>query len=231
MKYLAVIVLVLFTSCRSINTTCDSSDLAFFESRYSGVTQAETTFTFSCGRSIAVVGYIEDLNDSNGISEYALIECITHKTVGAWSAGELCHLSFGSDSLKVQQLEYLPIGESFAFKLVPWKIFTFYCDDERIESNDRFNPLIHYTQKEIESTLALYDTCSKRYTEGKSNIGEIEDTLNLSGRLFVSSVSGSVQARKLLQEYRMVFDLDGAYREYYDRLIAMLQYADSMNRS
>lgn len=175
----------------------------------------ETHFTFSNKQRILLCGYKEE-NAEELFSEFLLQVCGKDSIIDFWDALQLCRVKFEKDTLKVTEIMNLPIAKNRKYALVDWSIENIYFINGKLNRDFQVNPHIRkYTRKEIRMTLSEFENADKIIDDNK---------MELLNRLFISSISGSQQAKKYFRAFEKKFgELDGAFAEEYNDLSAMLR--------
>ena len=192
---------------------CPKSDLAS--------TTADSIFTLSNNKKIALCGYrnLESLPVT--FSEFVLAECNGKYILDSWDATQICRIEVQKDTLMVNELYILPTGKKFDPVEIVWSTEKIYFSNDRPIKKRFINRQIRkYSEKEILEVLSLYET----------KISTIEfDKMQIARKLFVATISGSNKARQYFLNFpEKCGILDGAYKEEYRELISMLQLWDEL---
>ena len=184
----------------------------------------DTAFYFSNNKSIILCGYKDTETIENEIifSEFILANCSTKSVIDFWGSLKKCRVLCTKDTLLIEELKNLPAGENMSFKQTVWTIEKIYFVNDKINRKLFVNKNIRkYSNQEIQSVLLEYESRKPGHFEGK----EV-----LLYHLFISTISGSTQARKYFNEFKNKFEIhkgDGAMAEESNELIKMLHQWDS----
>ena len=179
----------------------------------------EAIFNFTNGNSIALCGYVEAKENETTYSDFVLAVCGQDKIIDSWDAQTFCLARIKRDTLVIEQLHYLPTGDNFSFQQTVWRIEKIYFSDGKVERGIELNRKIRrYSVQETKSVLEDYENA-------KGNLSD--DKMILASKLFVAAISGDKAARKYLGDFKTRFgELDGAFAEDYEELVAMLNSWD-----
>lgn len=182
-------------------------------------TKADTTFQFSNGKTIVLCGYKNPDSKPTTFSEFILSVCGQDTIIDFWGAVLTCRLKFSKDTLLVDQLQNLPTGTNFKFQETTWTTEKIYFSGEIIVSKLAVNRQIRkYNQNEIQTVLKTYETAKPGLDDSK---------MEIANKLFVATISDDKKARQYFKEFNIKFGiLDGAYKEEYSDLTAMLELWD-----
>ena len=188
------------------------------KTQYAG-TKADTTFTLSKGKRIALCGYKNPKSKPTTFSEFVLAVCGQDTIIDFWGAVLTCRLKVDKDTLLIDELQNLPTGKNFKYQETVWTTEKIYFRGERIVRKLAVNKQIRkYNQNEIQLVLRTYE---------RAKPGLDDDKMELANKLFIATISGNKKARQYFNEFKNKFgELDGAFSEEYSDLTAMLQLWD-----
>lgn len=223
MKYLCLtvlnITLVLVVFGQKLHPNCSCPKTIYAE------THPDTVFYLTNGKSIALCGNrdIETVKGKTLYSEFVLSPCGSDKIIKFWGALKLCQITVVKDTLIVQELINLPVGKNMSYLETIWTVEHIYYDRGIPVTDLCINPQFpKYNESQKNKVLILY-----KHSPDVNN----DNTIEIADKLFISTISGSQQARNYLINFRNKFKtLDGVYLEGYDDLIRMLKLWDSKNR-
>ncbi len=185
-------------------------------------TEADTVFHFSKGHSIALCGYRYPDTDPPQFTEFALSVCGQDTTLGFWGALYQYRVNLKQDTLFINRIEYLPVGENFKRKEVRWSTEKLSFKGNRVERYTTVNKMINlYDSRQIQLVLQDYTQAFKQ-PEKKYD--------KLMGELFVATLSGSKEARQDLFSMKNL-TIGAAGGEYQDRLIRMLYFWEAQHNT
>lgn len=205
-------IFLISTCLASNNEKCNCFQ---FQSEF-GIRQDSVIFNFSNGKSIILCGFYNEKEAH--FSEFTLSVCGHDNTIGFWGAVKDCKVKQEGDTLLIDELKDLPVGNSLDYAKVIWTTNKIY-----FEENNLINKLVvnrdikKYNQNEIQ--LVLSDFLSN-YEKKDIPIAK-EIILN---RIFIACISGSQDAEMYFNDIEKYFGvLDGIYKEEYNDLKDMLQ--------
>ncbi|HYV90788.1 MAG TPA: hypothetical protein VE978_03360 [Chitinophagales bacterium] len=189
------------------------------KTQYTG-TKPDTSFYLTNGNAIVLCGYRNPDIEPVTFSEFILAVCGHDTIIGFREAEVICRLKTIKDSLLIEELKYLPVGENFAYDQAVWTIERIYFSKNKIDRKLSINKGIHkYADSEIQSVLKEFET---------SEYGMNDKNMELAHKLFIATISGDKTARKYFQEFENKFGtLNGAFAEEYEELVAILSLWDS----
>lgn len=131
---------------------------------------------------------------------------------------------FSNDTLWVNQLELLAMGENLELVKFPWKIGAFYLEDGSFGYTERLYEKLRYDQKTIESILKEYETTEWRTQQED---WEYVDSvlMNLANKLLIAAISGSEKSEMYFKEFETKVKPDGIYASWYIIMENMLKFA------
>ncbi|MGC3943793.1 MAG: hypothetical protein QM762_04500 [Chryseolinea sp.] len=177
-------------------------------------TKPEAVFTLPNGK-IALCGYAETKDNEKLYSEFVLAACGDKKIIDFWDAITTCRIVTNNDTLRVEELKNLPTGDDLKFVSTVWNIDKLYFKNGQVQRNTSLNRKIRkYSQQEIKSVLAEYEHLNRKLDY---------NDMDLINKLFMAAISGDKTARKYLTDKNRFEYFDGAFKEDYDELIAMLK--------
>ncbi len=176
----------------------------------------DTTFYLSNGKAIVLCGYKNPDSNPTTFSEFVLSVCGQDTIIDFWGAVLTCRLRVKKDTLLVDQLETLPTGKDFTFQETVWTTEKIYFSNGVVVRNLTTNKTIRkYSKQEIQTVLTEFENTKKGYDVKK---------MDIAYKLFIAAISGNETAKKYFFEFENKFwTLDGADRETYSDLTAMLQ--------
>lgn len=188
------------------------------KTQYAG-TKADTTFRLSNGKKIALCGTRNPASKPATYSKFVLAVCGQDSIIDFWNASLTCRLKVNKDTLLVNRLQNLPIGEGFKSKETVWSTDKIYFSGQKAEKKLVVNRNIRkYTKATIQTVLKTYETAKPGIDESK---------MVLANRLFVAAISGDIKAREYFKQFKTKFGtLDGAFAEEYNDLTSMLALWD-----
>lgn len=182
-------------------------------------TKPDTTFNFSNGKSIDLCGYVNP-GTPKTYSEFVLTVCGQDTIIDFWGAVKTCKIKVKNDTLFVENLYILPVGQSFKSKEIVWITDQIYFEGSKTARKKIINKAIPlYDKVKIESVL----------TEYKTSIPDVnERRMDILTKLFVATISGNNEARLSFNDFQTKFGtLDGEYSEQYIELKEMLLQWDN----
>lgn len=182
-------------------------------------TKADTTFHLSSGKTIVLCGYKNPDSKPSTFSEFFLSVCGQDTIIDFWGAVLTCRLKVSKDTLFVDELKNLPTGEDFKYQETVWTTEKIYFSGQKVVRKLVVNRQIRkYSQFEIQAVLKTYETA-------KSGLGDSK--MVIANKLFIATISGDKKARQYFKEFNNKFGiLDGAFKEEYSDLTAMLELWD-----
>ncbi len=235
---LIYILIVLFISCTEINfsdstipTETENIEMqnptASIKSEecncYKGVGSSETdvpilTYSFTNGKSISICGYhIEDYKNYH-VSEFNVFDCSTGSSLTEYDAMTHCEIKTRNDTVIIQLLENLPIGENWEWKLV--QIAEQYITSSNYGlSISELKVNINALKIDSEKQIAFL----KSIQSEQGFQGNWEDELGL---LEVLSLTGNEEAWKILKNYEDFkgIQTDGAMAEQWYNAVATVEW-------
>ena len=179
----------------------------------------DTSFYLSNGKTIILCGYKNPGSNPTTYSEFILSICEQDTIIGFWGAILTCRLKANKDTLFVEQLEHLPTGKDNRFQPTLWTTEKIYFNGSKTLRQLSINREIQkYSATEIAQI-------NKNFKAAKGKIDDYK--MNLLNYLFVATISGDTAARQYFKEFPIKFGpLDGAFKEEYSDLTAMLELWD-----
>ena len=216
-RYLLTIILTLL----SLTSVCGQTKKVACDcpkTQYAG-TKADTSFHLSNGKTIVLCGYKNPDSNPTTFSEFILAVCGQDTIIDFWGAVVTCRLKVNKDTLLVDQLQNLPTGSNFKYLETVWTTEKIYFKGQQVVRKLVVNRQIRkYNQDEIQSVY-------KSYENEKAGIDDRKMTI--ANKLFMATISGDKKARQYFHDFKNKFGpLDGAYKEEYNDLIAMLELWD-----
>ncbi|PVH25193.1 hypothetical protein [Sphingobacterium corticibacter] len=172
-------------------------------------------FTYSNGKKIVACGYVMDEQQPDVLSEFVLAECETDTVIDFWGAMTISRLAFKQDTLFVQELYELPIGDDFKSREIVWTIEKFSYNGSQLMREKRVNhDLILYDDNTIKKVLERYKAADDVLND---------DKMLLADQLFTAALSGHTKAKSAFLGFHQRFPaLSGAYLQQYRILTEML---------
>jgi len=218
MKRQYITILLLFLTLSSVSgqskkTSCDCP-----KTQYAG-TKPDTTFHFLNGKTIVLCGYKNTESQPATFSEFILAVCGQNEIIDFWGAVLNCRLKVEKDTLLVDQIQNLPTGNNFKYQETVWTTEKIYFVKEKVARKLEVNRKIKkYNPNEIKAVLKEFEI---------AKLGLDDSKMVIANKLFIATISGDKKARHYFEEFDTKFGvLDGAYKEEYSELIAMLQLWD-----
>ena len=182
-------------------------------------TKADTTFHLSSGKTIVLCGYKNPDSKPTTFSEFILSVCGEDTIIDFWGAVLTCRLKVNKDTLFVDELQNLPTGKNFKYQETVWTTEKIYFSEQKVVRKLVVNRQIRkYTQDEIQTVLKTFET---------SKSGLDDNKMVIANKLFIATISGDKKAKQYFKEFNNKFGiLDGAFKEEYSDLIAMLELWD-----
>ena len=184
-------------------------------------TKVTAEFNLSDGRKVVLCGNkdTEIIKGETLYSEFVLAVCNESNIIENWGALDLCRVQAVKNSVRVETLINLPVGQNNSYRETVWTVEQIYFLNDKPVKNLSINKNIpRYTTKQINSTLKEFETAPNANTDY---------TDNLADKLFISAISGSKKARIDLLTFKKKFTtLDGSIAESYDKDLEMLRLWD-----
>ncbi len=182
-------------------------------------TKADSTFHLSNGKTIVLCGYKNPDSKPTTFSEFILAVCGQDTIIDFWGAELTCQISVDNDTLLINQLQNLPTGKNFKFLETVWVTEKIYFNGQQLIRKLVVNRQIRkYSQTEIQFVLKTYETAKPELDDSK---------MEIANKLFIATISGNQKARQYFKEFNTKFGiLDGAFKEEYSDLTAMLELWD-----
>lgn len=177
--------------------------------------KADTIFSFSNNKKIALCGYKEIIDDKNYYSEFVISECGSDKIIESWDGNPVYLTRFSNDKLNIETLISLPLGTDYEYRDFVWSTETFYYNGNKLQSNFQINKGIKkYTQNQIQQVLKVFEKADAKWND---------EAMVLCNKLFVAAISNSEKAKKYFMDFETKFGApDGAFAEEYEDLKAKL---------
>lgn len=205
MKKVIFLIVVLFSANNLIaqDCKCPKNDL--------GAIKNDTIYKFPKGNSIALCGY---RNEDQTFSEFVLTSCRSKRILETWGALETCKVYQKNGKLIVEELTFHPVY-SDEYNPFTWKYIELSFEKKIIITKKYLNPYFpKYNEQEIAKVLNTYETSP----------AIIDDNcMILANKLFISAISGSLEAKKYFLEFPNKYKgIDGAFSEEYHDIELML---------
>lgn len=192
---------------------------------FDGISSAKTdkpifAFDFSNGKSVTVCGHKEEDLDSKDlqISEFNVFDCSTGESLVEYGAMESCLIKTGKDSLIIQLLKFLPIGEDWKWTYVQIGEQVIIAENEELVVSG-INARYHAKTISEEQQSTFIRSLEK----GQGSGSNWEDDI---GGLEVLSLLGNDEAWKILKNYEDFTGekTDGALAEQWKDAIATVEW-------
>jgi hypothetical protein len=185
---------------------------------YAG-TKADTTFQLSSGKSIVLCGYKNPGTNPTTFSEFILAVCGQDTIIDFWGAVLSCRLNVNKDTLLIELLKNLPVGQNFKYQETVWTTEKIYFSKQKMVRKLFVNRQItKYNNEEINTVLTKFVT---------EKPGLDEKKIEIANQLFIAALSGNKKARQYFIEFKTKFGiLDGYFKEDYHDLTTMLELWD-----
>lgn len=193
---------------------------------WSRSSKVDTTFEFSNGKSICLEGWMDLEDGKQVLSDTVLRDCDTEEDLGYCLPYEGCHIWFRNDTLWMNQLETLAMGENLELVKFPWKIEAYYLEDGSFGRTEGLSKNLRYDEKTIESIQKEYETTQWRTQEEDSEYVGFQ-LMHLANKLLIAAISGSQESELKFKEFRIRVKPDGANASWYIRMERILKYAGS----
>ncbi len=192
---------------------------------YNGIGSSENdkpilTFDFSNGKSVSICGYKNPDSKYNEllISEFNIFDCLNGKQFVEYGAMENCLIKTEKDTIKIQLLKFLPIGENWkwtSIKVAEQIIIPDLNDLKISELNASYSPIRINNGQQRDFLNSL-----------KNGQGFGEDWEENIGKLEVLSLSGNDKAWEILKNYEEFTgqQTDGAIAEMWKEAIATVEW-------
>ncbi len=184
--------------------------------------KADSIYTFSNGKSIAICGYRE--GNPNVFSEFYLNRCEMDSSLGFWDALRDCSVSLENDTLFIKEFKLMANGSNRKILANVYTIEKFYFKQDALQRTLIINPeLKMYNQENIDLVLKKYES-----TKGEMS----EDKIDLAYELFYATISGSKKAAEYFRKFDKKFFIPGgAYLEEWQDIQEMLKTWNLYNTS
>lgn len=182
-------------------------------------TKADTVFHLSNSKTIVLCGYKNPESKPTTFSEFVLSVCGQDTIIDFWGAVLTCRLKVNKDTLFVDELQTLPTGRNFKYQETVWTTEKIYFSGQKVIRKLVVNRQIRkYTENEIQTVLKTYETAKSGLDDNK---------MVLANNLFIATISDNKKAKQYFKEFNNKFGvLDGAFKEEYSALTAMLALWD-----
>ncbi|RIJ42482.1 hypothetical protein [Pontibacter oryzae] len=184
--------------------------------------EPDTTFIFSNGNKLLICGYPELREGKKIYSEFVLSECAKDSIIDFWSAVEEYEIRFEQDTLQLQKLELLALGNNRELVKEKWLTEYFYYENGKLEREKKLNSVARYSQAQIVQALQEFES-----TQWQKQIGATEEytekKMKLANSLMIAAASGSEKSEVYFKEFKTKFQPDGAYLEWYEQMAELLE--------
>lgn len=186
--------------------------------------EPDTAFIFSNGSKLLICGYPELREGRKIYSEFVLSECGKDSIVDFWSAVEEYEIRFEQDTLQLQKLELLALGNNREFVKEKWLTESFYYVNGELKRTKKLNPEVKYSQSQIAQALQEFELTQWQKQNGATE-EYTEKKMKLANSLMIAAASGSKKAEVYFREFGSKFQPDGAYLEWYQQMAELLESA------
>ena len=171
--------------------------------------KAVKIFKFSNGIEFGLCGYIEY---DTIYSEFIIYQCGQSTFLNEWDATRSCVISLLNDTLSIQELYGLAIGNNLEIKWVPFHKTNYYFENSTLHTLSSFlTDLPKYSSSQIENVLKQHNQLTKK--AGGDSI------LLVAHRLFWAYISGSKKAETFFKNFEKNFGpFDGHIAEEFHEL-------------
>lgn len=218
MKQYFIALLMSFLTWNSVQGQIKTAVCDCPKTQHAGII-ADTVFHLSNGKTIVLCGYKIPGSSPTTYSEFVLAVCGQDHIIDFWSAVFTHRLSVKRDTLFVDQLHNLPIGEKFKYQESVWITEKIYFTGQKVVRGLVVNRQIRkYTKSEIQTVLKTYEM---------AEFGLDDRKIEIANKLFVAAISGDKKARQHFKDFETKFGtLDGAFAEEYNELTSLLNQWD-----
>ncbi|RDV14670.1 hypothetical protein DXT99_13465 [Pontibacter diazotrophicus] len=186
--------------------------------------EPDTSFIFSNGSKLLICGYPELREGRKIYSEFVLSECGKDSIIDFWSAVEEYEIRYKQDTLQLQKLELLALGNNREFVKKKWLTEYFYYENGKLEREKKLNSEVKYSQSQVEQSLQEYESTQWQKQSGATE-EYTENKMRLANSLMIAAASGSEKADVYFKEFKSKFQPDGAYLEWYEQMVGLLESA------
>lgn len=186
--------------------------------------EPDTAFNFSNGSRILICGYSEPQDGRKVYSEFVLLECGNDSIIDFWSAVEEYEIMFAQDTLQLQKLELLALGGNQNLVKEKWLTESFYYESGKLQREKKLNPRVKYSQSQIDQSIQEYESTEWQKQNGATE-KYTEKKMRLANSLMIAAASGSEKADVYFKEFKSKFQPDGAYLEWYQQMVGLLESA------
>ncbi len=178
------------------------------------------TFDFSNGKSVSICGYKnpDSRTDELLISEFNIFDCLNGKQFVEYGAVDNCLIETENDTIKIQLLKFLPIGENWKWSSIKVAEQIITPDLNKLKVSEltaNYSPILinKSKQKDFLDSLKKGQGFSENWEE---NIGKLE----------VLSLNGNDRAWEILKNYEEFTgeQTDGALAEMWKEAIATVKW-------
>ncbi len=210
--FLIVLFGVLTTQAQTTNCECIIHDAK--------KVKADSIYTFSNGKSIAICGYRE--GNPNIFSEFYLNRCDIDSSLGFWDALRDCKVTLENDTLFIREFKLMANGANREILVNIYTIEKFYFKQGELQRYLIINPeLKMFNQENINLVIKKYES-----TKGEMS----EDKIDLAYELFYATISGSKKASEFFKQFdKKFFFPSGAYLEEWQDIQEMLRLWNEYN--
>ncbi len=197
---------------------------------YKGIGSAEgdkpvLVYDFTNGNRVNVCGYVHE--NSEVISEFNVFDCETGESFLAFDAVENCYIKTYNDTLEIQLLKSLPIGDYWKWELVQIGKQTITTNSDKLEVSKLE---VKYDRTEVDSKHQIAFLNSLDKYKGSLPMVDWEDAL---GKLEVLSLNGNKRAWEMLKEFDLYINSDskpdGALAEEWKDALATVRWVTKNN--
>ncbi len=186
----------------------------------------EKSFDLNNGNKIGLCGYTEDHGAT--YSEFAIFNCFENSIIQEWDATQNCIVALNNDTLNVQELHMLPVGNNFSYKAISIDEEKFYFIRGHLQKKTLLkNNLPFYSNTQSSEVLKKAESLGYLKTKGY-----YDSLITVSNMLLWAYISGNKQAEKYLSHVEQKYGpFDGAIsEEWSDIWMLYLYYKESLNK-
>ncbi len=180
-------------------------------------------FLFSNKKSLGICGYLEVKHKDTTYSGIALYKCGENKIIDDWGEIQSCKVRKVADTLLIEELYGLPIGENFNEVSIPFYINKYFFKVNDLQQKGYYRKDIKkYSKAQIRQVLEKYKKLRKENSE---------HNVAVANMLFWAYVSGSKEAEVYLKSMpEKIGPFDGAIAEEWDDISATYEHWKEKNK-
>lgn len=188
------------------------------------VSRVDSLFEFSNGTSICLLGWMKKEYGKQVFTDSVLRDCDTNEDLVYCLPHGGCHLLFSNDTLRVNHIELLAMGENLELVNFPWKIGTFSLEDGSLGYTERINENLRYDEQTIDLILKEYENTEWRTQEEDAEYVSFQ-LMHLANKLLIAAISGSQESEMKFKEFETRAKPDGANGSWYIIMERVMKYA------